>query len=83
MSSNHNNDITITIPPHIGNIFNHSSGKRDYLKNTFDDREMNLEAFYELNFQIYKNLLKEEKYDDEVFLEVKRNLYYLEESGTF
>ena len=73
--------ITITLPPHIDNIFNHNSWEIDYLNNTFDDRDINQEAFYELNFQIYKNLLKEGNYDDELFLVVKRNLYYLEESG--
>jgi hypothetical protein len=73
--------IIIKLPENIDNIFNHNSGEIDYLKNTFDDREFNPEAFYELNFQIYKNLLEKEDYNDELFLVVKRNLYYLEESA--
>jgi len=78
--------IKITLPEYIDNIFNHNSWEIDYLKNTFDDREINQEAFYELNFQIYKSLLKQNNFnnfsdeDKSIFLEVKRNLYYLEES---
>ena len=79
--------VTITLPSHIENIFAHNSGEIDYLKNTFDDREINQEAFYELNFQIYKILLLNQditnlnKEDKKTFLEVKMNLYYLYESG--
>jgi len=71
--------IKITLPEYIKNIFNNSYiyGENDYITNIFDDRNINLGAFYELNFEIYKALLIDEKYNDKDFLTIKKNLFYL------
>lgn len=77
-----NNIIKIKLPFYIENIFQNASidWENDYLKSIFDDRNINLKEFYELNFQIYKVLLINSKYNDKDFLKIKNNLFYLYEA---
>lgn len=70
-------EIKVKLPEYINNIFDYSSlcWESDYLHKVFDDRNMNLDSFEQLNFEIYKHLVIQEKYNDNSFLAVKKNLY--------